>query len=91
MVPVGEHPTVASADVAGRRPPPSARPSRSDPKYERSNTSNHNTSNQNLVSFSCLIRKPDMLHRSNWSSDLGIESGRCGTRTHDLCRVKAAL
>ena len=64
---------------------------RSDPKYQGSNTSNHNTSNQNLVSFSCLIRQPDMLHRSNWNSDLGIQSGRCGTRTHDLSRVKAAL
>jgi len=46
---------------------------RSDPKYQRSNLSNHNTSNQNLVSFSCLIRKPDMLRRSNWNSEIGIQ------------------
>ena len=43
---------------AGHRLVPAAR---SDPKYPRSNTSN-----QNLVSFSCLIRQPDMLRRSNW-------------------------
>jgi hypothetical protein len=45
------------------------------------------TSNQNLVSFSCLIRQADMLGRCNWHPDLGIQGGRCGTRTHDLSRV----
>jgi len=49
---------------------------------------------ENSVSIAHVARTPEsdtMSEANPQASDLVKESGRCGTRTHDLSRVKAAL
>ncbi len=49
---------------------------------------------ENTISFAHVARTPEDRDGSVSDAQLadqGKESGRCGTRTHDLSRVKAAL
>jgi hypothetical protein len=49
---------------------------------------------QNPISIAHVARTPEsdtVTDREAQAPDQGNERGRCGTRTHDLSRVKAAL